>query len=61
MIEIAKLVFELLAPIAAKMIDHAMAGNDPRDVLRDEKVADVCPPQSATERAMLAARKGGAQ
>jgi hypothetical protein len=56
-IEIASLVLGLLAPIAAKMIDRAMAGEDPRDVLRDARVAEQLPVQSATERAMLAARK----
>jgi hypothetical protein len=56
-IEIAQLVLSLLAPVAARMIDKAMEGGDPRDVLRDARVADLCPAQSATERAMLAARK----
>jgi hypothetical protein len=57
MVEIASLVLGILAPVAARMIEKAMAGDDPRDVLRDARVADLLPAQSKTEAAMLAARK----
>jgi hypothetical protein len=59
MVEIASLVLGILAPVAARMIEKAMAGDDPRDVLRDARVADLLPAQSKTEAAMLAARKAG--
>jgi hypothetical protein len=58
-IQIVKLVADILLPLGVEMFKHAMNGGDPRDVIRDERVRDLLPEQSATERAMLAARKNG--
>ena len=49
-----------LAPVVEAMIAKGLAGGDPRDVLRDGKVVDILPPQSETEKAMLATRAGKA-
>jgi hypothetical protein len=57
MVEVIAVVMNIIGPIVARMIDKAMAGEDPRDVLRDAKVSEIMPAQSATEKAMLAARK----
>ena len=55
--DIVKLVLTILEPVAERMIAKAMAGGDPRDVLRDARVVDILPEQSETEKAMLAARR----
>jgi hypothetical protein len=54
---IGRIVAEVLLPVAVDMFREAMAGNDPRQVLLDGRVANILPPQSKTEAAMLAARK----
>jgi hypothetical protein len=56
---IGRIVAEVLLPVAVDMFREAMAGNDPRQVLLDGRVANILPPQSKTEAAMLAARKVG--
>ncbi len=62
-IEVAKLVWTILGPVVTAMVERGLSGKDPRDVLRDARIADILPPQSATELAMLLAlaAKAGAK
>jgi hypothetical protein len=57
MIEAIELVMRILGPVVARMVEAALNGNDPRSVLLDARVSEILPAQSATEKAMLAARK----
>jgi len=57
-IKLFELIWDILGPVATKMFERACSGEDPVDVLLDEKILDILPAKSRTEIAMLQAKAG---
>lgn len=53
---IVQVVWQMLGPVATAMVEKAINGGDPADVLLKENVVDILPIASRTELAMIQAR-----